>query len=600
MVDTLVDAKQLISEYLERSDWRVNENSNMNYSLQGLNNHIIAAVSSKYWLEEVYPAQIRDAHVQGDFHIHDLGLLAPYCCGWNLEDLLLKGFAGVNEKVESAPARHFRTALGQVVNFFYTLQGEAAGAQAFASFDTYLAPFIRHDGLSYSQVKQALQEFIFNLNVPTRVGFQTPFVNITMDLTPSGQLAQSPVIIGGEYQDTVYGDYQAEIDMLNIAFCEVMMEGDARGRIFSFPIPTYNITSDLDWESPVFSKVLEMTAKYGIPYFTNFLNSDLSPDDVRSMCCRLRLDARELRKRGGGLFGANPLTGSIGVVTINLPRLGYLSSDKEDFFQRLGQLMELAKESLLLKRGVLEELMHKGLFPYSQAYLEGVYQRFGKYWANHFNTIGLVGMNEALLNFMDCDLTSAQGQQFAQEVLHFMRERLVDFQEETGQLFNLEATPAEGTSYRLAKLDRAAYPLIKTAGEGEGIYYTNSTQLPVDYTQDLFAALDLQNGLQVLYTGGTVFHAFLGEQIDDVDAVRATLRTVFTQYEIPYFTLTPTFSICAEHGYLRGEQPVCPHCGEATEVWSRVVGFYRPVKNWNVGKKAEFGERQTFEVAAGA
>ncbi|NLM38703.1 MAG: ribonucleoside triphosphate reductase [Firmicutes bacterium] len=600
VVDTLVDAKQLISEYLERSDWRVNENSNMNYSLQGLNNHIIAAVSSKYWLEEVYPAQIRDAHVQGDFHIHDLGLLAPYCCGWNLEDLLLKGFAGVNEKVESAPARHFRTALGQVVNFFYTLQGEAAGAQAFASFDTYLAPFIRHDGLSYSQVKQALQEFIFNLNVPTRVGFQTPFVNITMDLTPSGQLAQSPVIIGGEYQDTVYGDYQAEIDMLNIAFCEVMMEGDARGRIFSFPIPTYNITSDLDWESPVFSKVLEMTAKYGIPYFTNFLNSDLSPDDVRSMCCRLRLDARELRKRGGGLFGANPLTGSIGVVTINLPRLGYLSSDKEDFFQRLGQLMELAKESLLLKRGVLEELMHKGLFPYSQAYLEGVYQRFGKYWANHFNTIGLVGMNEALLNFMDCDLTSAQGQQFAQEVLHFMRERLVDFQEETGQLFNLEATPAEGTSYRLAKLDRAAYPLIKTAGEGEGIYYTNSTQLPVDYTQDLFAALDLQNGLQVLYTGGTVFHAFLGEQIDDVDAVRATLRTVFTQYEIPYFTLTPTFSICAEHGYLRGEQPVCPHCGEATEVWSRVVGFYRPVKNWNVGKKAEFGERQTFEVAAGA
>lgn len=600
MVDTLVDAKQLISEYLERSDWRVNENSNMNYSLQGLNNHIIAAVSSKYWLEEVYPAQIRDAHVQGDFHIHDLGLLAPYCCGWNLEDLLLKGFAGVNEKVESAPARHFRTALGQVVNFFYTLQGEAAGAQAFASFDTYLAPFIRHDGLSYSQVKQALQEFIFNLNVPTRVGFQTPFVNITMDLTPSGQLAQSPVIIGGEYQDTVYGDYQAEIDMLNMAFCEVMMEGDARGRIFSFPIPTYNITSDLDWESPVFSKVLEMTAKYGIPYFTNFLNSDLSPDDVRSMCCRLRLDARELRKRGGGLFGANPLTGSIGVVTINLPRLGYLSSDKEDFFQRLGQLMELAKESLLLKRGVLEELMHKGLFPYSQAYLEGVYQRFGKYWANHFNTIGLVGMNEALLNFMDCDLTSAQGQQFAQEVLHFMRERLVDFQEETGQLFNLEATPAEGTSYRLAKLDRAAYPLIKTAGEGEGIYYTNSTQLPVDYTQDLFAALDLQNGLQVLYTGGTVFHAFLGEQIDDVDAVRATLRTVFTQYEIPYFTLTPTFSICAEHGYLRGEQPVCPHCGEATEVWSRVVGFYRPVKNWNVGKKAEFGERQTFEVAAGA
>lgn len=599
-VDTLVDAKQLISEYLERSDWRVNENSNMNYSLQGLNNHIIAAVSAKYWLEEVYPAEIRDAHVQGDFHIHDLGLLAPYCCGWNLEDLLLKGFAGVNEKVESAPARHFRTALGQVVNFFYTLQGEAAGAQAFANFDTYLAPFIRHDGLDYSQVKQALQEFIFNLNVPTRVGFQTPFVNITMDLTPSGQLAQSPVIIGGEYLDTVYGDYQAEMDMLNMAFCEVMMEGDARGRIFSFPIPTYNITEDLDWDSPVFSKVLEMTAKYGIPYFTNFLNSDLSPDDVRSMCCRLRLDARELRKRGGGLFGANPLTGSIGVVTINLPRLGYLSSDKDEFFQRLRKLMELAKESLLLKRRVLEELMNRGLFPYSRTYLDGVYQRFGEYWANHFNTIGLVGMNEALLNFMGCNLTTAEGQRFAQEVLHFMRDRLMEFQEETGQLFNLEATPAEGTSYRLAKLDKAMYPLIKTAGEGEGIYYTNSTQLPVDYTQDLFAALDLQNDLQVLYTGGTVFHAFLGEQVDDVNAVRETLRTVFTQYEIPYFTLTPTFSICAEHGYLRGEQPECPHCGEAAEVWSRVVGFYRPVKNWNIGKKAEFVDRQTFEAIRGA
>lgn len=599
-VDTLVDAKQLISEYLERSDWRVNENSNMNYSLQGLNNHIIAAVSAKYWLEEVYPAEIRDAHVQGDFHIHDLGILAPYCCGWNLEDLLLKGFAGVKEKVESAPARHFRTALGQVVNFFYTLQGEAAGAQAFANFDTYLAPFIRHDGLDYSQVKQALQEFIFNLNVPTRVGFQTPFVNITMDLTPSGQLAQSPVIIGGEYLDTVYGDYQAEMDMLNMAFCEVMMEGDARGRIFSFPIPTYNITEDLDWDSPVFSKVLEMTAKYGIPYFTNFLNSDLSPDDVRSMCCRLRLDARELRKRGGGLFGANPLTGSIGVVTINLPRLGYLSSDKDEFFQRLRKLMELAKESLLLKRRVLEELMNRGLFPYSRTYLDGVYQRFGEYWANHFNTIGLVGMNEALLNFMGCNLTTAEGQRFAQEVLHFMRDRLMEFQEETGQLFNLEATPAEGTSYRLAKLDKAMYPLIKTAGEGEGIYYTNSTQLPVDYTQDLFAALDLQNDLQVLYTGGTVFHAFLGEQVDDVNAVRETLRTVFTQYEIPYFTLTPTFSICAEHGYLRGEQPECPHCGEAAEVWSRVVGFYRPVKNWNIGKKAEFVDRQTFEAIRGA
>ena len=594
--NTLLDAEQIIKEYVGRSDWRVNENSNMNYSLQGLNNHIISAVTSRYWLEEVYPKEIREAHVQGDFHIHDLGLLAPYCCGWNLEDLLLKGFGGVSEKVESTPARHFRTALGQVANFFYTLQGEAAGAQAFANFDTYLAPFIAHDGLDYNQTKQALQEFIFNLNVPTRVGFQTPFVNVTMDLTPSKALADSPVIIGGEYQDSCYGDYQEEMDMLNMAFCEVMMEGDAKGRTFSFPIPTYNITEDLDWDSPVFRRVLAMTAKYGIPYFANFLNSDLSPDDVRSMCCRLRLDARELRKRGGGLFGANPLTGSVGVVTINLPRIGYLSKTKEEFLQRLSSLMELAKESLLLKRHILERLMVKGLFPYSRFYLRDVYQRFGEYWANHFNTIGLVGMNEALLNFAGCDLASPQGQAFAEEVLNFMRSRLVDFQTETGQLFNLEATPAEGTSYRLAQLDKKAYPAIITAGDGKAPYYTNSTQLPVGYTDDLFEALDLQESLQTLYTGGTVFHAFLGEQVDDIDALKILLQTVFANYRIPYFTITPTFSICFSHGYLRGEQETCPTCGNATEIWSRVVGFYRPIKNWNLGKQAEFQERRTFDA----
>lgn len=594
--NTLLDAEQIIKEYVGRSDWRVQENSNMNYSLQGLNNHIISAVTSKYWLEEVYPREIREAHVSGDFHIHDLGLLAPYCCGWNLEDLLLSGFGGVSEKVESTPARHFRTALGQVANFFYTLQGEAAGAQAFANFDTYLAPFIAHDGLNYAQTKQALQEFIFNLNVPTRVGFQTPFVNVTMDLTPPKALSDSPVIIGGEYQDSCYGDYQEEMDMLNTAFCEVMMEGDAKGRTFSFPIPTYNITEDLDWDSPVFRRVLAMTAKYGIPYFANFLNSDLSPDDVRSMCCRLRLDARELRKRGGGLFGANPLTGSVGVVTINLPRIGYLSRTKDEFFQRLSSLMELAKESLLLKREVLERLMEKGLFPYSRFYLRDVYRRFGQYWANHFNTIGLVGMNEALLNFAGCDLTSSRGQAFAQEVLHFMRSRLVDFQSETGQLFNLEATPAEGTSYRLARLDSEIYPSIITAGRGKAPYYTNSTQLPVGYTDDLFAALDLQEPLQILYTGGTVFHAFLGEQIDDLDALKTLLQTVFTNYRIPYFTITPTFSICSTHGYLRGKQERCPSCGGDTEVWSRVVGFYRPIKNWNLGKQAEFSERRTFAV----
>lgn len=592
--NTLVDAEQMIKEYVGRADWRVNENSNMNYSLQGLNNHIISAVTSKYWLEEVYPKEIREAHIQGDFHVHDLGLLAPYCCGWNLEDLLLKGFGGVSEKVESTPARHFRTALGQVANFFYTLQGEAAGAQAFANFDTYLAPFIRHDGLSYAQTKQALQEFIFNLNVPTRVGFQTPFVNVTMDITPSGTLASSPVIVGGEYQESCYGDYQREMDMLNLAFCEVMMEGDAKGRTFSFPIPTYNITDDLDWDSPVFKQVLAMTAKYGIPYFANFVNSDLSPDDVRSMCCRLRLDARELRKRGGGLFGANPLTGSIGVVTINMPRIGYLSKSKEEFFGRLSALMELAKESLLLKRRVLEALMVKGLFPYSRFYLGDVYKRFGRYWDNHFNTIGLIGMNEALLNFMDCGLACPEGQAFSQDVLNYMRERLVDFQAETGQLFNLEATPAEGTSYRLAQLDKKAYPMIITAGGAKAPYYTNSTQLPVGYTDDLFEALDLQEPLQVLYTGGTVFHAFLGEQVDDLAALQGLLQMVFARYRIPYFTITPTFSICPDHGYLRGEQAACPTCAKPTEIWSRVVGFYRPVKNWNLGKQAEFEERRTY------
>lgn len=596
---SLLDAQKMIKEYVGRADWRVNENSNMNYSLQGLNNHIISAVTSKFWLEEIYPEAIREAHTNGDFHLHDLGLLAPYCCGWNLEDLLLKGFGGVDEKVESTPARHFRTALGQIVNFFYTLQGEAAGAQAFANFDTYLAPFISHDNLDYPQVKQALQEFIFNLNVPTRVGFQTPFVNITMDLTPSGTLAKSPVIIGGEYQDSCYDDYQKEMDMLNLAFCEVMMEGDAKGRTFSFPIPTYNITDCLDWESPVFEQVLAMTAKYGIPYFANFVNSDLSPDDVRSMCCRLRLDARELRKRGGGLFGANPLTGSIGVVTINLPRIGYLAKTEEEFFAKLSYLMELAKESLLLKRRVIEDLMVKGLFPYSRFYLDDIYQRFGKYWNNHFNTIGLVGMNEALLNFYSCDLASAQGQAFSEKVLHFMRDRLVDFQEETGQLFNLEATPAEGTTYRLAKLDKEAYPLIITAGSKDAPYYTNSTQLPVGYTDDLFEALDIQEGLQVLYTGGTVFHGFLGEQVDDLVALKALLQTTFSRYKIPYFTITPTFSICSSHGYLRGEQPLCPTCQQPTEIWSRVVGFYRPVKNWNLGKQAEFDERVTFAEQAG-
>ncbi|HHW54912.1 MAG: ribonucleoside triphosphate reductase [bacterium] len=591
----MVNVQEMVHDYLSSQDWRVKENSNMNYSLQGLNNHIISAVSSKYWLEKVYPPAIAAGHRRGDYHIHDLGIIAPYCCGWDLADLLEKGFAGVGQKVESKPARHFRTALGQITNFFYTLQGEAAGAQAFSSFDTYLAPFIRHDGLDYQGVKQALQEFIFNLNVPTRVGFQTPFVNLTMDVVVSPVLAKEPVIIGGERQEACYGDFQEEMDMLNMAFCEVMMEGDAKGRVFTFPIPTYNITSDFPWDSPVAEKILAMTAKYGIPYFANFVNSDLKPEDVRSMCCRLRLDNRELRKRGGGLFGANPLTGSIGVVTINLPRLGYLSTTKEDFFQRLKHLMDLAKESLIIKRGVLEKLTEQGLYPYSRFYLQSVKERFGRYWENHFNTIGIVGMHEALLNFLGQGIESPAGKALALEIMDFMREVIVGYQEETGYLFNLEATPAESTSYRLARLDKAEFPDIITSGDQEP-YYTNSTQLPVDYTSDVIAALVHQDDLQVKYTGGTVFHAYLGERLPDTNSCRQFLQRVTANCRLPYFTITPTFSICSQHGYLAGEHWSCPTCGGETEVWSRIVGYYRPVKNWNDGKKEEFRERKTFAV----
>ena len=591
----LLNTEKMFQEYLGGEDWRINENSNMNYSLQGLNNHIISAVTSKYWLEKVYPEEIREAHRQGDFHIHDLGLLAPYCCGWDLADLLENGFSGVSQKVESAPPRHFRTALGQIVNFFYTLQGESAGAQALANFDTYLAPFIRYDKMSYKDVKQAVQEFIFNLNVPTRVGFQTPFVNITMDVRVSPVLKDQPVIVGGEIKKETYGEFQAEMDMLNLAFAEVMMEGDARGRIFTFPIPTYNITSDFNWQSPVVKKIMEMTARYGIPYFANFINSDLSPEDVRSMCCRLRLNNRELRRRGGGLFGANPLTGSIGVVTINLPRLGYLSASEEEYFARLERLMILAKNSLLIKRNVLEKMTEQGLYPYSRYYLRSVKERFGGYWFNHFNTIGLVGMNESLLNFMGKDISSEEGRAFAIKVLDFMRDLLLKFQEETDQLFNLEATPAEGTAYRLAKIDKELYPSIIAAGQ-ESPYYTNSTQLPVSFTEDVFTALELQEDLQTRYTGGTVFHIYLGERIEDIEACKKLLQRIMGGYRVPYVTITPTFSICLDHGYLAGEQYQCPHCGKETEVWSRVVGFYRPVQNWNKGKQSEFVERKVFKI----
>jgi len=592
----MLDAEKMVNEYVDGNSWKINENSNVNYSLQGLNNHIISAVTSRYWLEKIYPEEIKTVHKEGDMHIHDLNLLAPYCCGWSIEDILLRGFSGVAQKVESAPPKHFRSALGQIVNFFYTLQGEAAGAQALANFDTYLAPFIRYDGLTYREVEQALQEFVFNLNVPTRVGFQTPFVNITMDVVIPKALTNIPVILGGKHlANAVYGDFQAEMDILNTAFCKVMMHGDAKGRIFTFPIPTYNISEDFNWDSEVVETIMQMTAKYGIPYFANFINSELSPDDVRSMCCRLRLDNRELRKRGGGLFGANPLTGSIGVVTINLPRIGYLSSNEKQFFDKLKRLMDLAKESLLIKRNILEKLMKMGLYPYSKFYLRDVGNASGQFWHNHFNTIGLVGMNEALLNFTGESIASEKGRNFAIKVLDFMREVLKEYQEETGQLFNLEATPAEGTAYRLAKIDAQIFPHIISAGDQEP-YYTNSTHLPVAYTDDLFEALDLQEELQIRYTGGTVFHGLIGEKIDDLECCKKLLKMVMYKYKIPYFTITPTFSICQDHGYLSGEQHTCPICGQETEVWSRVVGFYRPVQNWNKGKRSEFVQRKVFHV----
>lgn len=590
----MLNSAKMIQEYLGGEDWRIKENSNMNYSLQGLNNHIITAVTSRYWLEKVYPQNIREAHQYGDFHIHDLSLLAPYCCGWNLEDILLRGFRGAPQKISSGPAKHFKAALGQIVNFFYTLQGEAAGAQALSNFDTYLAPFIRYDNLNYREVQQAMQEFIFNINVPTRVGFQSPFINITMDVTVPATLANQPVIIHGELQKETYVEFQEEMNMINKAFCEVMMAGDADGRIFTFPIPTYNVTNEF-FDNPVTEDIMEMTAKYGIPYFANFINSELSPDDVRSMCCRLRIDNRELIKRGGGLFGANPMTGSIGVVTINLPRIGYKAKSMDDYLSRLSALAELAKESLLIKRGILEQLTRTGLYPYSRYYLDSVYQRFGHYWSNHFNTIGIVGMNESLLNFMGKDITTPEGQEMAVKIMDHLRSILVRFQEETDQMFNLEATPAESTTYRLALLDKELYPDIITAGEEEP-YYTNSTQLPVGYTEDIVAAIYLQESLQTKYTGGTVFHAFLGERIEDIEVCKKLIKRIFTYFRLPYFSLTPSFSICPNHGYLSGEQFKCPHCGEQTEVWSRIVGYYRPTQNWNKGKQEEFKERVNYSV----
>jgi len=593
----------LIDKYLENLDWKVNENSNMGYSLQGLNNYVSAEITKTYWLDKIYTSKIGQAHKEGDLHIHDLNLLSVYCVGWDLTDLLQEGFTGVAGKVASKPAKHFRSALGQVVNFFYTLQGEAAGAQAFSDFDTLLAPFIRADKLSYEEVKQAIQEFVFNVNVPTRVGFQTPFTNITLDLECPKHMADNPVIIGGEMQDATYGEYQEEMNMLNKALLEVLSEGDANGRVFTFPIPTVNITKDFNWDNPVIESLWEASAKYGIPYFSNFINSDMDPEDARSMCCRLRIDNRQLEYRGGGLFGSNPMTGSVGVVTINLPRLALKSKNEKEFFKGLAELMDMAKDSLETKRKVLERLTDANLYPYTKFYLRNIKQRFNQYWKNHFSTIGLIGTNEAALNLLGVDIGTEKGKAFAEKTLDFMRDRLVEYQKETGNNYNLEATPAEGTTYRLAQLDKASFPDRAHFANGIGAdvkcpFYTNSSHLPVNYTDDLFELMDLQDNLQTKYTGGTVIHFFLGERMDDPQTLKKLVKTICENYKLPYFTFSPSFSICKNHGYIVGEHPECPKCGEATEVYSRVVGFLRPVSQWNKGKQAEFEMREHYDDAA--
>ncbi|NLG53435.1 MAG: ribonucleoside triphosphate reductase [Clostridiales bacterium] len=589
----------MFTEYLNDRDWQINENANTQKSINGLNNYVRESFTKNYWLHEVYPDNIREAHLSGDIHIHDLGFFGPYCAGWDLRQVLIKGFGGVPGKVESKPAKHLRSFLGQIANSTFTTQGESAGAQAWSSFDTYCAPFIRYDNIDYASVKQALQEFIFSLNVPTRVGFQCPFSNLTFDIVPPSTLKDENVIIGGEIMPEKYGDFQKEMDLFNLAFCDVMMEGDSKGRVFTFPIPTINVTKDFNWDSPVVEKFMQITCKYGIPYFSNYINSDLSPEDALSMCCRLRLDTSELRKRGGGLFGSNPLTGSIGVVTINLPRLAYLSKSESEFTTRLWQQMHIAKNSLEIKRKIIEEQTGKGLYPYSARYLSDVKKKTGFYWFNHFNTIGLVGMNEACLNLLGegYDLTTPEGQRFSVNTLNFMRDTIKEIQDETGNYYNLEATPAEGTSYRLALKDKKRYPDIITAGENIP-YYTNSTQLPVGFTDDIFDTLELQDELQSLYTGGTVLHLYLGEEIKDTAAAKNLIKKVFNKYKLPYISLTPTFSICNNHGYLSGEHFNCPECGSETEVWTRVVGYLRPVQNFNKGKREEYRLRRKYVVKA--
>jgi len=587
----------MFTEYLNDRDWQINENANTQKSINGLNNYVREEFTKNYWLHEIYPESIRKAHLEGDIHIHDLGFFGPYCAGWDLRQIIRDGFGGVPNKVESSPPRHFRSLLGQIVNSTFTTQGETAGAQAWSSFDTYLAPFVRYDNLTYKQVRQALQEFVFNLNVPTRVGFQCPFSNLTFDIKAPKTLKNQNVVVAGKLMPEAYGDFQVEMDMINMAFCDVMMEGDAKGRVFTFPIPTINVTKDLEWDSPVIEKYMEITAKYGIPYFSNYINSDLSPEDALSMCCRLRLDTKELRKRGGGLFGSNPLTGSIGVVTINLPRIAYLSHSETEFNARLLEAISSAKKSLEIKRKIIEEQTENGLYPYSCSYLADVKLKSGSYWYNHFNTIGLIGMNEACQNLLgkEYDLTTKSGQEFAVRALHYMRDLIKDIQEETGHYYNLEATPAEGTSYRLAKKDLDRYPEIISAGD-EVPYYTNSTQLPVGFTDDIFETLDLQDELQSLYTGGTVLHLYLGERVKDTQTTKTLIKKIFSKYKLPYISLTPTFSVCNEHGYISGEHFKCPTCGKPAEVYTRVVGYLRPVQNFNRGKKQEYKDRVKYVI----
>ena len=593
MKSTIVDYKEIVDSYVKVEDWRVKENSTVTYSVGGLILSNSGAITANYWLSEIYDDEIAEAHRNADIHIHDLSMLTGYCAGWSLKQLIKEGLGGINGKITSSPARHLSVLCNQMVNFLGIMQNEWAGAQAFSSFDTYLAPFVKVDNLSYGEVKKCIEAFINGVNTPSRWGSQAPFSNITLDWTVPDDLAELPAIVGGKEMDFKYKDCKKEMDMVNKAFIETMIEGDANGRGFQYPIPTYSITSDFDWSDTENNRLLfEMTAKYGTPYFSNYINSDMKPSDVRSMCCRLRLDLRELRKKTGGFFGSGESTGSVGVVTINMPRIAYLSANKDEFYARLNHMMDIAARSLKIKRGVITKLLNEGLYPYTKRYL-GTFE-------NHFSTIGLIGMNEVGLNanWLRADMSDPRTQEFTKEVLNHMRERLSDYQEQYGDLYNLEATPAESTTYRLAKHDRKRWPGIKTAGKpGDTPYYTNSSHLPVDYTVDIFDALDIQDELQTLYTSGTVFHAFLGEKLPDWKAAASLVRTIASNYKLPYYTLSPTYSICKEHGYLAGEVKVCPHCGAKTEVYSRITGYYRPVQNWNDGKLQEYANRTEYDIA---